>query len=134
MDLCHCIVSSKKKHINVNAIEFLFITTSERSTHLKSITFSTIVAVKGAGISEFDSSDDSQQGRIHNQHQMSIYQSQPNQHNQQMMYGQGNRQSQHGMQQISSQHQQQQHNQHCEDSEPEFRVRFSFTFSNRIAF
>lgn len=53
---------------------------------------------------------------------MSIYQSQPNQHNQQIMYGQGNRQTQHGMQQIISQ--QQQDNQHCDDGEPEFRVKF----------
>ncbi len=84
-----------------------------------------IVAVKGAGISEFDSSDDSQPSRMQSQQQMSIYQSHPSQHNQQMMYGQGNRQTQHGMQQIMSQQQQQQqhhHNQHCDDSEPEFRV------------
>lgn len=56
------------------------------------------------------------------QQDMSIYQSQPNQHNQQLMYGQGNRQTQHGMQQIISQ--QQQDNQHVDDGEPEFRVKF----------
>lgn len=77
------------------------------------------VAVKGAGITEFDSSDDSQPGRMQNQQEMSIYQTPQNQ---QMIYGQGNRQTLHGMQQIMSQ--QQQDNQHCDDSEPEFRVRF----------
>ncbi|KAJ6646601.1 Glutamine and serine-rich protein 1, partial [Pseudolycoriella hygida] len=44
----------------------------------------------GAGISEFDSSDDSQPGRVQNQQQMPVYQPQ------QMLYGQGNRQSHHG--------------------------------------
>lgn len=76
------------------------------------------VAVKGAGISDFDSSDDSQPGRMQSQQShMSMYQSQPTQ---QMMYGQVNRQSQHGMQQIISQ---QHHNQHCDDNESDFRVK-----------
>lgn len=77
------------------------------------------VAVKGAGITEFDSSDDSQTSRMQNQQEMSIYQTP--QLNQQIMYGQDNRQTLHGMQQIMSQ--QQQDNQH-DESEPEFRVHF----------
>lgn len=56
------------------------------------------------------------------QQEMSIYQTP--QVNQQIMYGQANRQTLHGMQQIMSQ--QQQDNQHCDENEPEFRVKIYF--------
>lgn len=82
------------------------------------------VAVEGAGITEFDSSDDSQPGRMQNHHEMSSYQSLQSQHNQQLIYGQSNRHSQHGMQQIISQPQQD----HFDDNEPEFRVKFALIY------
>lgn len=120
-----CVIVLSHQNHHVNEIEFCLFQVILGRLTLKIVNFFVLsVAVKGAGITEFDSSDDSQPSRMQNQQNMSIYQSQQNQHNQQIMYGQGNRQSQHGMQQIISQ--QQQDNQYCDDTEQEFRVKFVF--------